>query len=227
MVGSGDATEDGGEPIPLSALQHYVVCPRQVALIHTERQWAENLETAHGRIEHKRVDRPGTRSRDGVRRATGVTVHSAALGVIGRADVVEFHLGADGSEGVFPVEHKRGRPKRHDGDKVQLCAQALCLEEMLGVEVPAGALFYGEQRRRLDVAFDAGLRTRTRQIAADTRALLASGVTPPAVPCPACPKCSLRGRCRPDELGADAKSVAAYVRRRLRAGAAEAGGELR
>lgn len=217
--------DDIGEPVPLSALQHYVVCPRQLALIHTERQWTENLETAHGRIAHERVDRPGTRSRDGVRRATGVTVFSAALGVIGRADVVEFHRQQDGGDLVFPVEHKRGRPKRHDGDKVQLCAQGLCLEEMLGVAVPAGALFYGQQRRRLDVAFDAALRARTRQVALETRALLASGETPLAVPCPACPKCSLRARCRPDELGAGGKRVAAYVRRRLRAGAEDVGGE--
>jgi CRISPR-associated exonuclease Cas4 len=133
---------------------------------------------------------------------------------------VEFHRRKGAADTVFPVEHKRGRPKRHDGDRVQLCAQALCLEEMLGVTVANGALFYGQQRRRVDVAFDDALRERTRQVAAEVRELLASGRTPPPVPCPACPKCSLKPRCRPDQLGAGGGRVAAYLRRRL---AVEAG----
>lgn len=217
MAGADDGggARDESGLIPLSALQHHVVCPRQVALIHNEQQWEESAETADGRIQHERVDRPAGRSRDGIRRVTGLGLRSFALGVVGRADVVEFHRHEGAADTVFPVEHKRGRPKRHDGDKVQLCAQALCLEEMLGVSVEAGALFYGQQRRRVEVAFDEALRARTRAVAAEVRALLDSGRTPPPVPCPACPKCSLKPRCRPDELGGGGRRVAAYMRRRL------------
>jgi CRISPR-associated exonuclease Cas4 len=121
---------------PLSALQHYIVCPRQVALIHIERQWAENAETAHGRIEHERVDEPGGRRERGVRRVTGLALRSFALGVVGRADVVEFHHAGQAPGQVVPVEHKHGKPKRHDGDRVQLCAQGMALEEMLAWRFP-------------------------------------------------------------------------------------------
>lgn len=224
MRPADDAPRDEAGLIPLSALQHYIVCPRQVALIHSERQWEESAETADGRIQHARVDQYAGRSRDGVRRVTGLTVRSFALGVIGRADVVEFRRRKGAPDTVFPVEHKRGRPKRHDGDKVQLCAQALCLEEMLGVTVEAGALFYGQQRRRLDVAFDDALRERTLAVAAEVHELLASGRTPPPVRCPACPKCSLKPICRPDQLGASGGRVAAYLRRRLNAGVGEDAG---
>jgi CRISPR-associated exonuclease Cas4 len=138
--------------IPLSALQHFVVCSRQCALIHLEAVWIENERTAEGRVEHERVDRGGAETRAGVRRAYGVSVRSLRLGLVGRADVVEFHAMPEGGpERPFPIEHKRGRPKRGDEDRVQLCAQALCLEEILGVSVPAGALFYGQSRRRADV----------------------------------------------------------------------------
>jgi CRISPR-associated exonuclease Cas4 len=123
--------------IPLSALQHFVVCPRQCALIHLESVWIENERTAEGRIEHERVDRGGAETRGEVRRAYGVPLRSLRLGLAGKADVVEFHATPGvGQERPFPIEHKRGRPKRGDEDRVQLCAQALCLEEMLGVPVP-------------------------------------------------------------------------------------------
>jgi CRISPR-associated exonuclease Cas4 len=208
-----------GDLVPLSALQHYVVCPRQVALIHTEQLWLENAETAHGRIAHERVDRPVARRQGGVRRVTGLTVRSYALGVIGRADVVEFHPADGQAERPVPVEHKRGRPKRHDGDRVQLCAQGIALEEMLAVPVPAGVLFYGQQRRRLEVAFDDALRARTLAVAQEVRALLAAGRTPAPVPCPACPKCSLKPRCWPDRLEATRRGpVSRYLRRTLAAG---------
>lgn len=203
------------EPIPLSALQHYIVCPRQVALIHLEQVWSENAETAAGRILHERVDAPASRARGGVRTATGLMLFSQALALSGRADAVEFHPLEGGGERPFPVEYKRGKPKRHDGDRVQLCAQALCLEEMLDADVPAGALFYGEKRRRADVVFDAALRERTRGVAAAVRALFSAGTTPPPVTCPACAKCSLRERCRVDTLEGRRRSVAGYLRRRL------------
>ena len=134
------------ELIPISALQHFVVCPRQCALIHLESVWIENERTAEG---HERVDRGGTEARGPVRRVYGVPLRSLRLGLAGKADVVEFHASQGGGpEQPFPIEHKRGRPKIGDEDRVQLCAQALCLEEMLGVLVPNGALFYGRTRRR-------------------------------------------------------------------------------
>lgn len=205
------------ELVPLSALQHLVVCPRQCALIHLEGIWIESERTAEGRVQHERVDRGGAEVRDGVRRAYGVPVRSLVLGVAGRADVVEFHPDPDGGpERPFPVEHKRGRPKAGDEDRVQLCAQALCLEEMLGVAVPAGALFYGERRRRTDVAFDDALRRRTAEVAAAVHALLADGRTPSPPPDAPCRACSLQAACRPDAMRPGRRPVAVWIASRLR-----------
>jgi len=202
--------------VPISALQHFVVCPRQCALIHLEATWIESARTAEGRLQHERVDRGGSGLREGVRRAYGVPLRSLALGVTGRADAVEFHRDpAGGPERPFPVEHKRGRPKRGDEDRVQLCAQALSLEEMLGVAVPAGALFYGERRRRTEVAFDPALRRRTAEVAAAVHALFAAGETPPPPPIAPCRACSLRPACRPEALRPGRLSVAAWTARRL------------
>jgi len=201
------------ELVPISALQHFVVCPRQCALIHLEATWIENARTTEGRVQHERVDRGGVVSRDGVRRAFGLPLRSLALGLAGRADVVEFHR-ADGGERPFPIEHKRGRPKRGDEDRVQLCAQAICLEEMLGVPVPAGALLYGERRRRTDVVFDATLRARTAAVAAAVHALFADAATPPPPQGAPCKSCSLKPACRPDV--ARRRSVVAWTAARLR-----------
>ena len=133
------AAEDG--LIPLSALQHFLFCPRQCALIHVEHVWVEDVRTAEGRLLHERVDAGGAERRPGVRIERGVALRSLALGVTGRADVVEYH----GRPPLpYPVEYKRGKPKPHRADEVQLCAQAVCLEEMSGLSVPEGALFYGE-----------------------------------------------------------------------------------
>lgn len=196
MAGPSDDTAEDAL-IPISALQHYLFCPRQCALIHVERLWAEDQATAEGRILHERVDAGGGETRPGVRIARGLQLRSFALGVAGRADVVEFH----GAASVpFPVEYKRGRPKRHRADEVQLCAQALCLEEMLGVAVPEGALFYGAERRRTAVAFDAPLRALTAGIAADARAMIAAGRTPPPVAMPACRRCSMLEVCQPRRM---------------------------
>lgn len=164
--------------IPLAGLEHYVVCPRQCALIHLEATWIENERTAEGRIEHERVDRGRAEARGAIRRAYRVPVRSLRLGIAGHADVVEFHAAEDGAERPFPIEHKRGRPKIGNEDRVQLCAQALCLEEMLGVVVPGGALFYGKSRRRTDVTFTAELRRRTEEVARQVRQLFESGITP-------------------------------------------------
>ena len=180
--------------LPISALQHMLYCPRQCALIHIERQWDENRFTAEGRILHERTDSGSSERRGSVRTERSVALRSLALGVSGVADVVEIH------DGVlpYPVEYKRGQPKAHRSDEVQLCAQALCLEEMLGISVPAGALFYGRSRRRREVRFDSELRTLTRRVAAEVRRMLAAGATPPPeYEARKCNACSLKQGCQP------------------------------
>lgn len=200
------------DPVPLSALQHYLFCPRQCALIHVERLWAENALTAEGRIAHEVVHAPKAERRKDVRTVTGMPLRSAALGVTGVADVVELRHTAS-SLLPFPIEHKRGRPKAHRADEVQLCAQAICLEEMLGVPVAAGALFYGQTRRRQEVAFDAELRALTARVAGEVRALLATGRTPSARYEPRrCDACSLLELCRPKALERP-RRVAAWLGR--------------
>lgn len=186
--------------IPLSALQHYLFCPRQCALIHVEQLWAENGATADGRILHEKVDGGRPDRRPGVRTLRGVTLRSLALGVAGKADVVEL---TGKPPQPFPVEYKRGRPKSHRADEVQLCAQAICLEEAFGVRVAAGALFYGTIRRRTDVVFDTDLRALTMRIAAETRAMITAGQTPvPVYRAAACDNCSMFDLCEPKRLEA-------------------------
>lgn len=184
---------------PLSALQHYLFCPRQCALIHIEQQWAEDGATAEGRIMHERVDSGKADRRAGVRTVRGLALHSFALGVSGKADAVEFH-GTGPAAVPFPIEYKRGKPKAHRADEVQLCAQAMCLEEMIGVAVPEGALFYGVTRRRNQVQFDADLRTLTQQVAAETRDMLTSQQTPPPHFHNGCKRCSLANICQPKAM---------------------------
>jgi CRISPR-associated exonuclease Cas4 len=184
--------------IPLSALQHYLFCPRQCALIHVEQLWAENGATADGRILHKMVDSGRPERRPGVRILRGLALRSLVLGVSGKADVVEL-IGKPATP--VPIEYKRGRPKAHRADEVQLCAQAICLEEAFGTEIPAGALFYGSTRRRIDVAFDTELRALTARIAAETRAMIAAGHTPaPTYRAAACDNCSMIDLCEPKRL---------------------------
>ena len=183
--------------IPLSALQHYLYCPRQCALIHVERLWTENRHTAEGRILHSRADQPVVEKRHGVRTVTAMPVSAPALGIAGVTDVVEFHADANG-ERPYPVEYKRGRPKAHRADEVQLCAQALCLEAMFDCRVPDGALFYGKTRRRRIVAFDEELRQLTQDTIAATRELLFGGRTPMATyDAKRCDACSLIELCQP------------------------------
>lgn len=206
------ASAESDDLVPLSALQHFLFCPRQCALIHVERAWAENALTAEGRLAHEKVHEPAQERRKGVRGVTGMPLRSAVLGLAGVADLVELHDAPAGTV-PFPVEHKLGRPKAHRADEVQLCAQGLCLEEMFGTPVPAGALFYGRTRRRQDVAFDAELRALTRRVADDTRALLASGRTPAAVYAAGrCDSCSLLELCRPKALERP-RRVAAWLAR--------------
>lgn len=197
---------------PLSALQHYLFCERQCALIHIEQAWAENRLTAEGRIMHEKVHDEGTESRGAVRTERGVALRSLRLGLIGKADVVEFHKTDDGRWLPFPVEHKRGRPKVEDWDRVQLCAQALCLEEMLGVEIRQGAIFYGTPRRREAVEFDQELRTKTANTAVAVRKLLDEGVTPKPEYRKRCEQCSMVGFCLPKVIG-KGRSVSKYLQK--------------
>lgn len=191
-------TED--DLIPLSALQHLIFCERQCALIHIEQAWAENLFTAEGRIMHERVHTEERASKGKIRIEYSMSLRSLRLGLIGKADVVEFHRHADGSWQPFPVEYKRGKPKKNNCDKVQLCAQALCLEEMLDIEVPDGALFYGKTRRRLDVIFDTRLRKLTEETAIRLHDLIASQCTPKPVYEKKCNSCSLAKMCLPKTI---------------------------
>lgn len=218
--------------LPISALQHLLYCERQCALIHLERVWTENHFTAEGHVMHARVHESGHESRREVRTTTGMKLRSLRLGLTGQADVVEFFRTEYGREptglteaallpGVpgfwrpFPVEYKRGRPKAHEADTVQLCAQALCLEEMLGVTIPAGAIFYGENRQRLDVTFTPQLRETVKTAAVRLHELLNGNVTPPPVfEKTKCERCSLLEICQPEISGH--RSVQRYLEKMLR-----------
>jgi CRISPR-associated exonuclease Cas4 len=201
--------------VPLSALQHFLYCPRQCALIHVEQQWAEDGATAEGRILHERVDGGKPDRRAGVRIVRGMALRSFTLGVTGKADAVEFQ--GKGADAVpFPVEYKRGRPKPHRADEVQLCAQAMCLEEMLGIPVTEGALFYGQTRRRTAVIFDTELRDLTAHVASGVRGMIASGQTPPPQFKPGCKHCSLAEICQPKRLDGP-PSVSRWLARQLAA----------
>lgn len=201
--------------IPLSALQHYLFCQRQCALIHVERAWTENRFTAEGRIQHERVDAGGTENRRDTRQVFGVALRSLRLGLSGKADVVEFHRDSGEVWVPYPVEHKRGRRKREDWDRIQLCAQAMCLEEMLGVGVPEGALFYGKERRREVVGLDRNLQEQVEQIAYEVHKLLISGVTPSPVYRPErCDNCSMRPSCLPEKVG-EKRQVESWLKKMM------------
>lgn len=185
-------TED--QLLPLSALQHWLFCPRQCALIHLEQTWEENLFTAEGRAKHERAHHGPDERRPGLRVTRGMRVRSLSLGVSGQCDVVELHT--DGT--IFPVEYKRGKPRPHGADEAQLCAQALCLEEMLGRPVSRGALFYDKTKRRVDVEFDASLRALTEEAAAGLRAMMTARRLPRAeYERGKCDACSLINLCQP------------------------------
>jgi CRISPR-associated exonuclease Cas4 len=201
--------------VQISALQHFLFCERQCALIHIEQAWDENLLTAEGRMMHEAAHEPRFMTRDGVRIERGVPIHSVDLGLTGRADVVEFHKSAEGTCWIpFPVEYKHGKPKRNECDKVQLCAQALCLEEMLHLCVPVGAIFYGRTRHRFDVAFDDRLRRVTMETAVRAREFLRRGITPSAAYSDKCESCSLLYLCMP-KIVQRGKSVGQYLSEEL------------
>lgn len=197
--------------LPISALQHLIYCPRQCALIHNEKQWAENRLTVEGQQLHERAhDGAQGETRPGVRTARGLALRSLRWGLTGYADVVEFPQSqGDGPDPPVPIEYKRGRPKAHDADEIQLCAQALCLEEMLnlpgdeqGIAIATGYLFYGKTRRRQRVDLNATLRTKTADCIKQLHAMIAAATTPPAVyEKHKCDRCSIRIFCMPEVLG--------------------------
>lgn len=184
------------DPIPLSALQHWTYCPRQCGLIHLEQQFAENIHTARGQAVHHLVDTPGYEVRHGVRVERALPLWSDRLGLIGKADLVEFH--PDGT--VFPVEFKHGRKRQKTHDDIQLAAQALCLEDMLGRPVPQGAIFHASSHRRRAVDITPELRALVVETAEAIRAMLISGKLPSPVNDARCKECSLRDICQPEAL---------------------------
>jgi len=192
--------------LPLSGIQHFLFCRRQWALIHVERQWQENALTAEGRILHRRVDDPFfTEKRKGVIIARSVPVSSPVLGLSGLCDVVEFTEVAEGVHlperaGRYlpaPVEYKRGKEKWDACDEAQLCAQAMCLEEMLAVSIPAGYLYYAQTRRRVAVALTKTLRQTVGKAAQEMHAYFDRGYTPVVKPFKGCRSCSLADVCLP------------------------------
>lgn len=208
--------------LQLSGIQHFSFCRRQWALIHVEHLWRENVRTVEGDLLHERVHNDNkTEKRGDLLIVRGLPVKSRTIGVSGICDVVEFHrseagvnlVGHDGKWLPFPVEYKRGVPKSIDADRLQLCCQALCLEEMLAIAVPAGALFYGEPRRREAVTFSSSLRENVRNAFEEMHEYLRRGYTPKVKTGPYCRSCSLNEICIPKLC--KNRSVATYVNNRI------------
>lgn len=204
--------------LALSGLQHFAFCRRQWALIHIEQGWQENLLTIEGGFLHDKAHKADSEKRGDVVITRGMRVFSSTLGIRGICDVVEFHRDPNGVVirghkepcRPVPVEYKRGKPKENDADILQLCAQALCLEEMLACNVPEGFIFYGETRRRLPVLFDRDLRHRVRELLEEMHGYYRRGHTPKVRPTKSCKACSLADLCLP-KLGKN-WSAAGYIR---------------
>lgn len=188
------------ELVMISALEHWSYCPRQCGLIHLESTYDENLFTLRGQRLHKNVDQAGDVEEDGIRRIRALPLFSAVVGLTGRADLVEFH-----DDIPFPVEYKSGPRRPHAHEALQLCAQALCLEEMFGIPVPAGAIWFHGSRKRIDVIFDTELRQQVPEATAAVRRMLAGNRLPPAVNDARCPNCSLFDACLPGVVGEHAR----------------------
>ena len=208
--------------LSLSGLQHFVFCRRQWALIHIENQWKDNYRTVDGTLMHEKAhDRENEESRGNLLIRRGVSVYSAELGISGQCDVVEYRRSEDGiplsgKDGLwqpYPVEYKRGMPKTDNSDKLQLCAQAMCLESMLCCDIPEGALFYGEIRRRETVLFTDELRAQVREQLAQMHELYKKGHTPKAKSAKRCSACSLKELCLPELT--KKRSVSAYLKAAL------------
>jgi len=191
------------DTFPLSALNHFLYCSRRAFLIHAEGVFVDNEHTVLGNLAHEHVDTPGYEQRAGWELLRALPLFSDALGLTGKADLVEVRRASD-SERIAdarPVEYKKGPQRHFDNDDVQLCAQALCLEEMFGLAIPDGAVFHASSQRRRDVPFDESLRAQTLAALAGLRALLATGKIPPAELKPQCDGCSLREICLPEATG--------------------------
>ena len=210
------------EYLQLSGLQHFSFCRRQWALIHMEQQWAENVRTTDGRILHEKAHDSSIREKRGDLIIThDMSIHSAQLGVSGKCDVVEFHRGETGiplpgQEGLwqaYPVEYKRGSPKITDADRLQLCAQAMCLEEMLCCDIPEAALYYGEIRRREVVDLDPDLREKVHTLLEEMHELYQRSHTPKVKPGKGCNACSLKELCLPKLM--KKRSVTDYLRKHM------------
>lgn len=221
-------TTNDDEYLMLSGIQHFAFCERQWALIHIEQQWSENVLTVEGNHLHQRVDDwDADETRGRLRVIRSMPLASERLGIRGVADVVEFHrtdaesdetLQLDGRDGywkVVPVEYKRGKPKSDDRDEVQLCAQILCLEEMLHVRIAAGHIFYASIRRRDIVDITDRLRSRVEELIMKMNSMFKEGRTPRAVYTKACESCSLISLCNPKWSAAGAKSASSYVKRHV------------
>lgn len=187
---------DEARRIPISALQHWSYCPRQCALIYLDGEWRDNVLTARGTLAHERVDSGRAEVQHDVAVLRALTLFSDRLGLTGKADAVE--LPADGPP--YPVEYKHGARHERLHDDIQLCAQALCLEEMLGVDIPCGAIYHHSSRRRREVGFTPQLRAATEAAVAGVRELLEQDALPPPVTDNRCRNCSLNTLCLPDTL---------------------------
>ncbi len=197
----------------LSGLQHMLFCPRQCGLIHIAQQWEENRFTAEGQVLHERADKPGLAKAGNVKTEYAVPIRSLSLGLTGRADIVEFHL-IDSRWQPYPVEYKRGRPKHQQWDEVQLCAQAICLEEMMNTEIPEGALFYGQTRHRKIIALSRELRQLTQKTADDFHHMVDSGKIPVMeYDKKRCDNCSLMDICLPKTA---VKTASKYIMEALK-----------
>lgn len=199
-------TSDTSDPIPISALEHYAYCPRQCALIHVEQVWDENLYTMRGRDVHERVDEISGNDQGGVRYERALPIWSARLGLTGKADLVEFHDNIP-----YPIEYKSGRRRRGAPETLQLCAQAICLEEIFGVPVPRGAIFWHGSRERREIIFTAAMHEQVELVTNEIRAMIERRVTPPPVNDQRCEHCSLRESCLP-ELVAEKQRVTRAAR---------------
>lgn len=203
----------------LNGLQHLRFCPRQCALIYVENQWHENFFTASGRVQHEKVHSGVGESRRVVRTERDLKIASRLLGVTGQTDAVEFY--SDGK--VIPVEYKHGEPKEDSCDEVQLCAQAICLEEMIGCRIDEGALFYFKIRKRVPVRITDELRAETTELAERFHQLVERGETPPAEYRRKCESCSFIDECFPESAGRN-KSVDIYLKRRIQSEITESDG---
>jgi CRISPR-associated exonuclease Cas4 len=203
------AIEDDYQPI--RALNDLLYCERRCALHRIENVWVDNAHTVSGTFSHQRADRPVDWKCGSGREVHAMWLKSDRLHLVGKADVVEFHPQADGPDVPFPVEYKRGKRRKWDNDDTQLCAQALCLEEMLGTAVPRGAIFHIKTKRRREVVFTPTLRSETEATARRLHELISSGITPPPVPKPQCKGCSLLEICMPKALERT-KTVNDYMR---------------